>query len=135
MKKLLALSVAFCLCLGLSSCKANDHQTKYTDDYESEYNAGYEDGYEAGLWDGVFECKKDFANAVRDRYFDVEHATGNGRDFHPEEAIMILNDYLDGEYVSDAELAAAIESLTDFYCDWQSVIANIDDMDVDIDFD
>ena len=101
----------------------------------SEYNEGYNAGYEDGLWDGAFECKKDFANAVRDQYSDVEHATKNGRYFHPEEAIMVLNDYLDGEYVSNDELEAAIKTISDFYYDWQSVIANIDDLDVDIDFE
>lgn len=132
MKKVLVFSVAFfclCLCVSLSTC-TSDKGSKISD-----FDEGYYAGYEEGLWDGAFECKKDFANAVRDRYSDVEHATKNGRYFHPEEAIMVLNDYLDGKYVSDDELEAAIETISDFYYDWQSVIANIEDLDVDIYFD
>ena len=131
--KLLAkvFSIIFCICLllSLSACEPNNRSNI------SNYDEGYDAGYEAGLWDGAYECKEDFANAVRDRYSDVEHATLNGRDLHPEEAIMVLNDYLDGECVSDDELESAIESISDFYYDWQSVIANIEDLDVDIDFD
>ena len=126
---LIAIVLCMCLCVSLSACEPNNSSNI------SSYDEGYYAGYEEGLWDGAFECKKDFANAVRDRYSDVEHATKNGRYFHPEDAVMVLNDYLDGKYVSDYELEAAIETITDFYYDWQSVIANIDDMDVDIDFD
>ena len=135
MKRLFSMALCLCICLSLSACKAEERNSEYTDDYELGYNYGYDRGYEQGLWDGVFECEDDFAEAVRDRYFEVEHATLNGRDLHPEEAIMVLNDYLDGEYVSDDELESAIRSLTDFYYDWQSVIANIEDMEVDIYFD
>lgn len=129
MRKLFSVVLCFCLCASLSACETDNGNHK------SSYDEGYYAGYEDGLWDGAFECKKDFANAVRDKYFDVEHATLNGRDLHPEEAIMVLNDYLDGEYVSDDELETAIKSITDFYYDWQSVIADIEDLDVDIYFD
>ena len=129
MKKIFSLVLCLCLSASLSACQ-DDNQN-----YVSDYDEGYYAGYEEGLWDGAFECKKDFANAVRDKYSDVEHATRNERYFHPEEAIMVLNDYLDGEYVSDRELENAIETITDFYSDWQSVIANIEDLDVDIYFD
>ena len=134
MRKLLSVLLCLFLCTCLSSCASNDHNSSSVDDYEDGYNYGYDSGYEQGLWDGAFECKKDFANAIRDKYFEVEGATSNGRDLHPEEAIMVLNDYLDGEYVSDAELESAIESISDFYYDWQSVIADIEDFDVDVDF-
>ena len=131
MKRLFAVFLFLSLCACLSSCKDITSEKHNISEYDEGYNAGYEDG----LWDGAFECKKDFANAVRDRYSDVEHATKNGRDLHPEDAIMVLNDYLDGKSVSDDELETAIETISDFYYDWQSVIANIDDLDVDIDFD
>lgn len=131
--KLLAKSVTtllcICICVCISGCETENRNKM------SSYDEGYYAGYEEGLWDGAYECKKDFATAVSDRYSDVEHATLNGRYFHPEEAIMVLNDYLDGEYVSDSELENAIETITDFYFDWQSVIAHIEDLDVDIYFD
>lgn len=133
MKKIFRVVLCLCLCACLSSCKTD--QRNYSADYESDYDDGYRAGYEDGLWDGAYECKEDFANAFRDQYFDVEHATKNGRELHPEEAIMVLNDYLDGEHVSDYELETAIETITDFYLNWQEVIANIEDLDVDIDFD
>lgn len=135
--KRLSRAIAIILCVGmLSGCAVSQDalDEAWWEGYEEGYDSGYEEGYEYGIDDGVFECKKDFAEAVRDRYFDVEHATKNGRDFHPEEAIMVLNDYLDGKYVSDAELESAIESISDFYYDWQSVIADIEDLDVDVDF-
>lgn len=131
MKRLfsMVLCLCLCICVGLLGCESNDRSNV------SSYDEEYSEGYKAGLLDGAFECKKDFANAVRDRYSDVENATRNERYFHPEEAIMVLNDYMDGEYVSDSELENAIEAITDFYSDWQSVIANIEDLDVDIYFD
>lgn len=121
----------------LSGCgfAQNDYDDDYVYDYDSGYEDGYEDGYDEGYMEGVFECKKDFGDAVRCLYSDVEHATLNGRDLHPEDAIMVLNDYLDGKYVSDEELESAINVLTDFYFDWQSVLANIEDLDIDIYFD
>jgi hypothetical protein len=131
-----AITIVLCVCL-LSGCGISQDELDEArlDEYVDGYDEGYRAGYEDGLWDGAFECKKDFANAVRDRYFDMEGASSNGREFHAEEAIMVLNDYLDGEYVSNAELESAIESISDFYYDWQSVIANIEDMEVDIYFD
>lgn len=129
MRKFLSVFLCLSLCACLSACTSEQRG------YESDYDEGYRAGYDDGLWDGAFECKDDFANAFREQYFDVEHSTKNGRDLHPEEAIMVLNDYLDGEYVSDYDLESAIESITDFYYDWQSVISNIEDLDVDIDFD
>ena len=131
-----AITIVLCVCL-LSGCgiSQDDLDDNLLDEYMDGYDEGYRAGYEDGLWDGAFEGKKDFANAVRERYFDMEGASSNGREFHAEEAIMVLNDYLDGEYVSSDELEAAIESITDFYYDWHSEIVNIDDLDVDIDFD
>ena len=124
--------IAICLCvILLSGCGVSQDalDDAWLDGHEEGYHFGYEEGYDDGFWDGAFECKKEFADAVRDRYSDVEHATLNGRDLHPEEAIIVLNDYLDGEYVSADELESAIKSITDFYYDWQSVIANIEDLD------
>ena len=129
LSRAIASWICLCLCVCLLGCEYNDRSNAPS------YDEEYYEGYEAGLWDGAFECKQAFADTVRDRYSDIEGAASNGREFHAEEAIMILNDYLDGEYVSDYELEAAIESITDFYYDWTSVIANIDDLDVDIYFD
>ena len=131
MKRLFAVLLCLSLCACLSSCKDNTSEIHNISEYDEGYNAGYEDG----LWDGAYECKKDFATAVSDRHSDVANATLNERYFHPEDAIMVLNDYLDGKSVSDYELEAAIETISDFYYDWQSVIANIEDLDVDIYFD
>ena len=129
MRKLFSVVLCLCLCVGLSACQ--DDNRNYVSDHDEGYYAGYEDG----LWDGAFECKKDFANAVRDRYFDVEGETSKEKGLHPEEAIIILRDYLDGDYVSDDELRTAMRSIAYFYSEWQSVIANIEDMEVDIYFD
>lgn len=135
MKKLFSVVFCLCICMSLSACKTEERSSEHIDEYESGYDYGYYTGYEQGLWDGAHECKEDFSDAVREHFFDVEGDTSRECGLHPEEAIMVLNDYLDGEYVSDAELETAIESITDFYYDWQSVIANIEDMDVDIYFD
>jgi hypothetical protein len=127
--KAIAAILCLCLCVGLSACKKDDRKPGL-----SQYEEGYLAGYEAGLWDGAYECKKDFARDIQSLYFDTEGASQNDRYFHAEEAIMVLNDYLDGDYVPRYELEGAIESISDFYYDWQSIMANIEDMDVDIDF-
>lgn len=135
MKRLFSLIMILCICISLSSCKAEEHKSSNIGEYEDGYNYGYDKGYEQGQWDGAYEFKSDFAEAVRERFFDVEGDTSRECGLHPEEAIKVLNDYLDGEYVPADELETAIRSITDFYYDWQSVIANIEDMDVDIYFD
>lgn len=135
MRKIFSVVLFLCLFVSLASCQTQEHKAKHLSNYEEGYNYGYDSGYEDGLWDGISECKDDFAEAVRDRFFDTEVETSRECGLHPEEAIMVLNDYLDGEYVPDYELETAIRSISDFYYDWQSVIANIEDMDVDIYFD
>jgi hypothetical protein len=65
----------------------------------------------------------------------VESETSKEKGLHPEEAIIVLRDYLNGKYVPDYELQTAMRAINYFYVEWQSVIANIEDVDVDIFFD
>lgn len=124
--KFVIVLLCICICFGLSGCQSNDSRNA------SNYNEEYYEGYKEGLRDGAFECKKYFANTVRDRYSDVEGETSKERGLHPEDAIIVFRDYLGGKYVSDDDLRTAMKSIAYFYSEWQSVIANIEELDVDI---
>lgn len=129
-----AFVILICMCM-LSGCGVSQDalDDAWFDGHEEGYRLGYEDGYEEGLWE-VYEYQEDIASAVRDAYSEMERQTTKERGLHPEEAILILKDYMNGEYVSPAELKTAIRSITYFYYHAWDVINDIDDMDVEFDF-
>lgn len=133
--RFVAVILSLCFCVSLSACQVDSNQTKYIDDYESGYDAGYEDGYEEGKMDGARGFRKYMASEVWSRYWAMEGQTSRERGLHPEEAIIVLNDYLDGEYVSDEELNTAIRSITYFYYHAWDVITDIEDMDIEFFYD
>ena len=123
MKKLLSVVLCLCICVGLSACESNNRVRI------SDYDEGYNDGYVEGLNAAI----DDIADAVQDQYWALEGKTTKERGLHPEEAIMVLNDYLDGEYVSKEELRTAIRSISYFYSHAWDVIIDIEYMDIDFD--
>ena len=134
MKKL--FSLVLCLCLYvvlLSGCGFS--RDDLDEAWEDGHEYGYESGYKEGLFDGAFEAQKDIANEVWWKYQDMEGQTTKERGLHPEEAIIVLNDYLNGKYVSESEIRTAIKSITYFYYHAWDVINEIDDMDFEFNFD
>lgn len=135
MKRRIAFIIVLCLCVALLGCQTDRTKHEVISDYETGYEEGYAIGYDTGLWDGVFEAQEDIASAVLEAYSEMEGQTTKERGLHPEEAILVLKDYMNGEYVSAEELETAIRSITYFYYHAWDVINGIDDMDVDFDFD
>ena len=133
MKRLLRIIPCLCLCVVLlSGCgyTQDDLDESWIDGHVDGYDEGYRDGYEEGLWDGVSEARKDLASEAYDQYSAMEGQTTKERGLHPEEAVMVLKDYLDGEYISNDELKTAIRSISYFYYHAWDVIHDIEDMDV-----
>ena len=121
MKRLFFVALFLCVCVSLSACKPNS---------VSNYDEGYYAGYEAGLLDGVSEAREDLAREAFDQYQAMEGQTTKERGLHPEEAIIVLNDYIDGEYVSKEDLRTAIRSIAYFYYHAWDVIREIEYIDV-----
>ena len=131
--KLFSIVLCLSLCVVLlSSCgyTKDDLDEANYEGYEEGYNYGYDVGYEDGVYDGIHEARKDIASEAWSQYQDMEGQTTKERGLHPEEAIIVLKDYLDGEYVSDDEMETAIRSISYFYYHAWDVIGDIEDMDV-----
>ena len=127
MKKLFAVLLCLCFCTYLTACQKTDTHSL------SQYDEGYYAGYESGLWDGAFKVRENIADEVWDLYSSIERQTTKERGLHPEEAIIVLNNYLDGEYVSDYDMETAIRSITYFYYHAWDVINDIEDIDIYLD--
>lgn len=120
--KAFAIVLCVCLCASLSACDKGSNM--------SNYDEGYYAGYEAGLLAGASEAREDLAREAWDQYQAMEGQTTKERGLHPEEAIIVLNEYLDGKYVSAEEIRTAIRSITYFYYHAWDVIKNIKYMEV-----
>lgn len=141
MKKYLALFLlVITVPLTISACSNQEtceqwRNAGYNTGYEEGWADGFSDGYDTGLIWGAFESQDDIASQVRDLYAEKEFETAKKCGWHPEEAIIILNDYMNGENVSTEDLRSAIESISYFYYEAWEVVSNIDEIDVDFDFD
>ena len=125
MKRLFLVVMSLFLCVCLSSCKSE--HTDYVSGYDERYLAGYEEG----KWDGAYEFRKYMANEIWARYQDVEGQTSRERGLHPEDAIIVLKDYLEGKSVSDEEMRTAIRSIAYFYTYAWDVINEIEEIDIE----
>lgn len=122
-----------------SGCSSSD----FSDGYESGYNAGFEDAeYEFSetakdvLYEYAYTIIEDFAVEVEDEfYYNVVRKTAKEFDLHPEEAIVILNDFKEGKHVTAEELYLAIDVVTYFYYECYDFIYGIEDIDFDVDLD
>ena len=118
---LLAVSICF-----LSSCTgrsidAMERDTEY-DAYEAEEKR-YHDGIEdAQKWiDSIVEMD------IQDLEFDIEDKYG----VSPEVAILILENYADGEPISQKDLCNAIWAVSQYFWDSRAVVNGIDDYWID----
>lgn len=120
--KLLALVT--CTSMLLCSCGRGRSEYEMERDAKEEavYSRGYEAGHEEGEWEGREEAQEDFEQTAEDIAWDARHLYG----LDPEEAIMILGHYADGEPITKQELYAAIWTIHRYYYDMQDAIHDID---------
>ena len=83
-------------------------------DYDSEWDEGYDEGYSDGYDDGF--------DHIWIAVYEAEHYAGEQGGWHPEEAMMIIDCYENGEAFwengappSKEEYKEAIQSLYSFY--------------------
>lgn len=120
MKKVITIIVAFTLLLFATACSgySEDQVNRMID---AAYNRGYEDAKEDAS-DVLFDYADDIATLSREAILECE-LTASEKYCHPEDALLILENYLNGESVSKTELRDALDGLTEYYYDTQ----NIDD--------
>ena len=130
--KILSLALCICLCTFLLfGCGFTEDDLDEAN-YEG-YEEGYYFGYEDGVYDGIEEARGDLTKEALDKYQELEYQASRKYGLHPDEAIIVLEDYLDGEYVSDYELEMAIKSIAYLYYNTVGVIKDIEYMEVYID--
>ena len=139
MKKLISVMLFTFLVMCLTSCSGHEshedwHSSGYNTGYEDGWNNGFDDGYNEGLIWGAIDGQDDIASEVKYQYEKREADTTKSCGLHPEEAIMVLEDYINGKSVSEEDLHMAIKSVSYFYYEAWEVVASIEDMDVTYDF-
>lgn len=100
----------FTVCLSLLTACAEEstYSYSYEDGYEDGYNDGQEEGYDNGYWEGYSEAESDFDNIIE---YDAVHYAREYSEWHPEEAMCVIDAYRRGEAVTEADYNEAIESL------------------------
>lgn len=153
--KLKVMIYILILLLSLPACSVSSYDDSYEDGYKSGlfdgyeegynegynigydigHDEGYDNGYEEGMRSGAIESLDDVASEVIYKYEEMEGETSKECGLHPEEAIIVLNDYLNGALVSEDEIRTAIESISYFYYNAWEVVLGIEEMDIDYEFD
>lgn len=143
MKKLTVIIASLIALCSLSACSVNTYEEGYAEGYDSGYFDGsdqgywdgFEDGYDDGIVWGYVECQEDVASEVISKYEDIVYETSCVYGLHPEEAVLTLVDYMNGEHISKEDLNAAIDAICQFYYRSENLVFNIAEMDVEFDLD
>lgn len=126
MKRYITILLITALCVALLFCLVSCGKSEYAREREAKeeaiYNRGYEAGYEEGRWEG----KKEAQEALEWTAEDIALGASRLYGLDPEEAIMILEHYADGEPISKQELYDAIWTIRRYYYDMQDAIHDID---------
>ena len=86
----------------------------YDKGYDEGHDDGYNDGYNNGYDEGYSEALTYFESIIE---YDAIHYARENSDFHPEEALCIIDDYENGTPVTEEDYNEAIESLYR-YCEY-----------------
>lgn len=131
MKKALLLA-ALIAALFLTGC-GKTYEDGYAEGYDYGYDYGYEKGYETGLDDApdaYFAYEEGFEDGFEEGYVDIRgiedsavHYARKYSEWHPEEAVWVIDAYRNGECLDEwedspptkEEYEDAINSLYHFY--------------------
>lgn len=124
MKKILAAAVLFLVTICcISSCAGRSV-------YEMERDAeveSKEDRYREGIAEAQEHIDSLVETELQDLEFDIEDKWG----IFPETAIRVLENYADGEPVSNGDLNNAIWAVSEYYYDSLEIVHGIDDYWID----
>lgn len=118
MKKTFAVLLIAAALFLLPACETSDLNNK-----------GYSAGYDKGTEDTV----EYVSDALYDILWDLERNTSEKYGLHPDEAAVVLDNFLKGEPVSDEELQIAIDSICGYYYDSFEIPKEIGRLDLYID--
>ena len=116
MKLLQIISVwLFVVVICFTSCSDNNYKAQ--ESFDHGYTVGYDDGYDDGSFEGYLEGFDDacaeYVDAIE--WSAIDHVY-EYCDFHPEEAVCIIEDYENGDdSVTEEEYKGAIKSLCYYY--------------------
>lgn len=125
MKKYIILAIGIILtsCC-LLSCSG---RSIYAMEQEAKREAIYEDGYAAGYDEGIEEAKHDIAFYVDDDLFSLACDIEDQYGICPEDAIMMLENYADGEPYTNEEIETAIWVVSCYYHRSHEIINRIEE--------
>ena len=114
-KYFISLFIIGCL-LFCTACRSSDVEL------QRQYNAGYSDGYEDGYSDGSDGGYSSFDSD--DLIINYEEAVLEAArcGWHPEEALCVIEDHLNGKYVSKQDLYNALDSLSVYFYETDALI-------------
>ena len=118
MKKVFAVLLMAAALFLLAACETSDL-----------YNKGYSAGYDKGTKDTL----EYVSDAMYDILWDLEQNTSEKYGLHPDEAAVVLDDFMSGVPVSDEELQIAIDSICGYYYDSFEIPKDIEGLDLYID--
>lgn len=81
--------------------------------------------------EGISEAQEYIANRVSDDFWSLEYDLEDRYGISPEDAIHLLTNYVDGEYVSETDLNQAIWVISKYYSHSYEIIYEIDDYWID----
>lgn len=116
MKKYCIYLIAIVFLLTCTACGNSDVEL------QRQYNAGYSDGYEEGYRDGGNDgySSLDSDELIYSYEEAVLKAARYG--WHPEEALCVIEDHINGKYVSKQDLANALDSLSVYFYETDALI-------------
>lgn len=112
MKNVLKCFIIFIMAIGLCASCNQEEQITYKDLQES-YDKGYADGHTIGYGEGMFDKYKEIKDDIQYYMYDVkDDAVDKG--WHPEEALVVLEEYAKGKSTKD-EYMNALNTLSVYY--------------------
>jgi len=124
MKKIVFLTFLLCTTT-LIFCACEMGETDYEWGYECGYDAGYEWGYESGRDEGHTLGMCDALEQLEEEYSLISYGVSNPYG-SPENAISIINDYINGVPVTEETLKEAIQIMQQYYEEICDLIYNPD---------
>ena len=122
------------LLLALCSLSACSEET-YDDGFEDGYDMGYSDAqfkYEDDYFEGISRAQNAIEVYLEDDMYHISHDIKDEYGIYPEEAIGILEEFLDDpNAVSERDLHNAIYAIRRYYYDSHETVNGIDDYWID----
>ncbi len=134
---ILPLMIVGALCIDLFFDKVYPDQepktydTGYDEGHSAGYNLGHDEGYEEGYRNGhdnaMEEASDKIESYIESDISDLKFDILVGCEMHPEEAVRVLTNYIDGEPIPDVDLNHAIEAIRQYYYGLDKIVSDVDD--------